>query len=104
MSVCILHHLYELDSTYSYLVFEWYVASRKRLFDLIEPGMCFYLVYGVSLPYVSDQNFAEDVLCSWGDKFRDGVVADEDLLVEDTFAVFIERQKAAEHRIQSNTA
>lgn len=86
------------------LVFERDVASSQFLLYLVEPRMGLDLLDGVALADVAHQDLTQEVLGASRHKFGDGVVAGQDLFVQHAFAVFIERQKPTEHRIQCNAA
>ena len=59
---------------------------------------------GVALVDVADEDALEQVLGFLRDEAGDGVLAGEDLFVEQTLAVFVEGQVAAEHGVEGDAA
>ena len=86
------------------LVLQRDVAQRQLLLDLVEPGVRLDLLDGVALVDVAHQDAPQQVLGFRRHEARDRVLAGQDLLVQQALAVFVERQVAAEHRVERDPA
>lgn len=86
------------------LVLQRDVPDRQLLFDLVEPRVRLDLLDGEPLVDVTDENPLEQVLRILRNEAGNAVLAGQDLLVEQTLAVLVERQVAAEHGVEGDAA